>query len=380
MRKEFLPYNKPSMGKEEIDEVVDTLKSGWLTMGKKTIQFEEDIEKYVNVKHAISVNSCTSGLHLSLLALNVGNGDEVITSPYTFAATGNVICHVGAKPVFVDVQEDTFNINPEKIESAITGKTKAIIVVHYAGQSADLSEIEKIAKKHNLKIIEDAAHAIGSEYKKKKIGSFGNLTCYSFYATKNLTTGEGGAIVTDSDELAEKLRVLRLHGISKDAWNRYSEKGNWYYEIEECGWKYNMNDIQASLGIHQLKKLDNFIEKRQELAKIYDRELSKLENIPIPPKKPDRNHVYHLYPILLQDYDRNEFIQEMTKRNIGTSVHFIPLHLHPFYQKNFGYKEGDFPIAESLYNKEVSLPLYSKMTEEDARYVTKSIEDIIRNG
>ncbi len=375
-RKKFLPYNKPLIGEEEIKEVIDTLKSNWLTMGPKTIQFEKDLAEYLGAKHVITVNSCTAGLHLSLLALGIGEGDEVITSPYTFAATGNVICHVGAKPIFVDVQEDTFNIDPKKIEQAITEKTKAIIIVHFAGQSVDLDEIIKIADKHGLKIIEDAAHAIGSEYKERKIGSMRNLTCYSFYATKNLTTGEGGAIATNDDALADRLKVLRLHGISKDAWKRYNQGEDWYYEILEPGWKYNMTDIQASLGIHQLRKLESFIKKRQEIAKAYDEKLSKIKKITLPLKKSDRNHVYHLYPLLLENYDRNLFIKEMEKRNIGTSVHFIPLHLHPFYQE-LGYKKGDFPIAENLYSREVSLPLYPGMTDEDVNDVINAINDFL---
>jgi UDP-4-amino-4,6-dideoxy-N-acetyl-beta-L-altrosamine transaminase len=377
-REDFLPYNQPTINQEEIEEVIDTLKNNWLTHGPKTIQFEKQLAEYLGVKNVISVNSCTAALHLSLLAFGIGKGDEVILPPYTFASTANVICQVGAKPVFIDVQEKTFNLDPSKIENAITEKTKAIMVVHYAGQAADMDEIKIIADKYNLKIIEDAAHAIGSEYKGRKIGSLGNLTCFSFYATKNITTGEGGAIATNDDNLAEKLRKLRTHGISKDAWNRYSKEGSWYYEVEECGWKYNLNDIQASLGIRQLKKLDDFTKKRQELAKIYDKKLEKIQKIVIPFKNTDRNHVYHLYPILLKDYDRNKFIEELTKRNIGVSVHFIPLHLHPFYKREYGYNKGDFPVAENLYNSEVSLPLYPNLSEQDTNYIISAIKDILK--
>ena len=378
-RDKFLPFSLPLIQDEEINEVIDTLKSNWLTMGPKTAEFEKQLADYLNVKHVISVNSCTAALHLSLIALGIKNGDEVITTPYTFASTGNVICHVGAKPVFVDIEKDTFNIDPEKIEKAITEKTKVIIVVHYAGQAADMDKISRIANKYNLKIIEDAAHAIGSEYNGRKIGTSGNLVCFSFYPIKNMTTGEGGAIATNDDLLADRLKKLRLHGISKDAWKRYGKEGTWYYEIEECGWKYNMTDIQAALGLHQLKKLDAFIKKRQEIAEIYDRELGRIENIRIPFKKENIKHSYHLYPILVNGCERNKFIEELEKKKIGTSVHFIPLHLHPFYQKTYGYKKGDFPVAEQIYERIISLPIYPKMDEKDVRDVINAVKDIFKN-
>lgn len=376
MKKNYLPYFQPSIGKEEIKEVVDTLKSGWLTMGPKTEKFEKLIAKYTGAKHAICVNSCTAALHLSLIALGIKKDDEVITSPFTFASTGNVIVQVGAKPVFVDIDRKTFNINPKEIEKAITSKTKAIMPVHYAGQSCDMMAIMKIAKKHNLFVIEDAAHMIGAEYEGKKIGTFGDATCFSFYATKNMTTGEGGAVTTDDEVLAEKLKILRLHGISKDAWKRYTQKGSWYYEIEECGWKYNMTDIQAALGIHQIKKLNKFIEIRRKYAQIYNKELSRIKGVITPYEKPNVKHVYYLYPILLENYDRDKFIKKMAQKGIGCSVHFIPLNLHPFYQK-LGFKKGDFPSSEWVYEREVSLPLYPKMKIEDVKFIIKTVKDII---
>ncbi|MCK4730458.1 MAG: UDP-4-amino-4,6-dideoxy-N-acetyl-beta-L-altrosamine transaminase [Candidatus Aenigmarchaeota archaeon] len=377
MDKKFLPYCQPLIEKEEIKEVVDTLKSGWLTIGPKTTEFESLIAEYVGAKHAISVNSCTAALHLSLIALGIKSGDEVITTPFTFASTGNVIVHIGAKPVFVDIKKDTYNLDPEKIKEAITPKTKAIIPIHYAGQPYDVKAIMEIAKDHNLFVIEDAAHAIGAEYNGKKIGTFGTTTCFSFYATKNMTTGEGGAVTTNDDKLADKLRILRLHGMSKDAWKRYSDKGSWYYEIEECGWKYNMTDMQAALGVHQIKKLDKFIEIRRKYASIYNKELKKIEGIIIPYEKPNVKHVYHLYPILLKNYNRNKFIEEMKEMNIGCSVHFIPLHLHPFYKRTFRFKKGDFPNAEWVYEREVSLPLYPKMKEEELKYIIKCIRKLL---
>jgi len=379
MKGEFLPYYRTLIEDDEIKEVVDTLKSGWLTMGPKTIEFEKLLSDYLGVKHVIAVNSCTAALHLSLIALGVGKRDEVITTPFTFASTGNVIVHVGAKPIFVDIKKDTHNIDPEKIKEAITPNTKAIIPVHYAGQPCDMKAIMEIAENNDLFVIEDAAHAIGAEYQGKKIGNFGTTTCFSFYATKNITTGEGGAITTDDDDLADKLRILRLHGISKDAWKRYSEKGSWYYEIEECGWKYNMTDIQAALGIHQIKKLDKFIEIRRRYAAIYNEELKQVDGMITPCEKSNIKHVYHLYPVLLRSFNRNEFIEKMYERGIGCSVHFIPLHLHPFYKNMFEFKKGDFSNAEWVYEREVSLPLYPKMGEEDVKYVTNIVRKIIEN-
>lgn len=374
---DFLPYNLPLVDDDEIDELVDTVRGGWLTMGPKTVQFEKDLANYVGVKHAIAVNSCTAGLHLSLIVLGIAENDEVITSPFTFAATGNVIAHVGAKPVFVDIDEKTLNIDPEKIEAAITPRTKAIMVVHYGGQAADMDRIMEIANKYNLKVIEDAAHAIGCEYNGIKIGGHGNLTNFSFYATKNMTTGEGGAIVTNDDALADRLRILRLHGISKDAWKRYEKEGSWYYEIEECGWKCNMTDMQAALGLHQLKKLDGFVSRRREIASVFNSEFRNLLGVQLPFEKENRNHVYHLYHLVLSQYNRNEFINKLTKKGIGTSVHFIPLHLHPFYQREFGYKEGDFPVAERIYMGLVTLPLYPKMDAQDVAKVINMVKKIL---
>jgi len=376
MNRKFLPYNQPTIEDEEIAEVVETLRSGWLTMGPKTIELEGLISNYTGARQAVAVNSCTAALHLSLIALGIGCGDEVITTPFTFAATGNTILNVGARPVFVDIKKDTFNIDPEKIEEKITSNTRAIVPVHYAGQSCDIKAVLDIARDHNLHVIEDAAHAIGSEYDGKKIGTFGTTTCFSFYVTKNMTTGEGGAITTDDEALADRLRIMRLHGISKDAWNRYSEKGKWYYEIESAGWKCNMTDIQASLGIPQIKKLEGFIELRRRYAHIYSRTLGELRGVITPYEDPRALHIYHLYPMLLEGYSRDSFIEEMNKRGIGCSVHFIPLHLHPLY-RSMGFREGDYPNAEWVYKREVSLPLYPRMTPEDLDRVITSVQDIL---
>ena len=330
MREEFLPYAQAWIDDDEIQEVVDTLQSGWLSLGPKVKKFEQMLCEYLNVDYAVAVNSCTAALFLSLVALKIGDGDEVITTPFTFAATANVIIQVGAKPIFVDIRTDTYNIDEEKILDAITPKTKAIIPVHYGGQPCEMKAIMEIAEDHNLYVIEDAAHALGAEYEGRKIGSIGDVTCFSFYPTKSITTGEGGAVTTNDRELAEKIRVLRLHGMDKDAWARYSSVGSWYYEVRECGFKENMTDIQASIGIHQLKKLDKFIEIRRRYAKIYNEMLDGLSGVITPVEMPNVKHVYHIYPILLTKFDRDLFIQEMRKRKIGCSVHYIPLHLHPY--------------------------------------------------
>ena len=381
VRSSFLHPFKHSIGQEEIDEVVDTLKSDWITTGPKTFKFEEIFFEYVNSKYAIAVNSCTAALHLAVIALGIGNCDEVITTPYTFAATAEVVINSNAKPVFVDVEKDTYNIDPAKIEEKITDKTKAIIVVHYAGHACEMDKIMEIAEKYDLYVIEDAAHAIGSKYKDKKIGSIGDATCFSFYATKNITTAEGGMITTNRGDLADKMRILSLHGISKDAWKRYSSEGSWYYEIAYSGYKYNMSDLQASIGIHQMKKLDQMQKRREEIADMYNKSFGPIPQIKTPTVKSYATHAWHLYPIQvnsdLLSINRNEFIEALKAENIGTSVHFIPLHLHPYYKEKYGFKGDDFPNAESLYQNEISLPIYPKMEDKDVEDVISAVKKII---
>ena len=381
VRSSFLHPFKHSIGEEEIDEVVDTLRSDWITTGPKTFKFEEMFSKTVNSKYAIAVNSCTAALHLAIVALGIGKGDEVITTPYTFAATSEVVINENATPVFVDVEKDTYNIDPVKIEEKITDRTKAIIVVHYAGQACEMDKIMDLAEKYDLYIIEDAAHAIGSKYKDKRIGSIGDFTCFSFYATKNITTAEGGMITTKHGDLADKIRMLSLHGISKDAWKRYSSEGSWYYEITYSGYKYNMSDLQASIGIHQMKKLDQMQKRREEIAEKYNRAFGQIPQITTPTVKKYTTHAWHLYPVQvnseLLSINRNEFIEALKAENIGTSVHFIPLHLHPYYKEKYGFKGDDFPIAESLYNNEISLPIYPKMEDKDVEDVISAVKKII---
>lgn len=376
----IVKFSEPDISVDEINEVIDTLKSGWLTTGPKTKEFEKEFSKYVGAKHAIAVNSCTGGLHISLAAMGIGKGDEVITTPFTFVSTVNVILHVGAKPVFVDIKND-FNLNEGEIEDKINENTKVILPVHYSGQPAEMDEIVRLAKKHDLFVLEDAAHAVGAEYKGRKIGTIGDMTAFSFYATKNLTTGEGGMITTDNDELAERSRILSLHGISKDAWKRYSTEGSWYYEVIYPGFKYNMTDIQASIGIHQLHKIDSLNGKRAALAEVYINELSDIEEIELPKINAGIKHSWHLFVIKLKleklKLNRNEFIEELKNVGVYTSVHFIPVHLHPYYREKFGFKEGDFPVAEDTYKRIISLPLHPKLSLEDVKYVTQNIKDII---
>ena len=379
----YLPFALPDLGEEEITEVVDSLRSGWVTTGPKTKKFEQDFIGFLGGEvEAIAINSATAGLHLALEAVGVGPGDEVITTPYTFTATAEVIRYLGADPVFVDIDPVTFNIDVASIENNITPRTKAIIPVHFAGLACDMDAIIEIAKRHDLKIIEDAAHALPSRYKGDLIGTLQtDATVYSFYATKTITTGEGGMIVTRDQDIAKRCRVMRLHGISKDAFDRYSStKPAWYYEVVAPGYKYNMTDIAASMGIHQLKKAERFQQRRQKLAAFYDHELEGLPLL-LPPHAPEGDlHAWHLYVIRLTDdalVSRDDFIQQMAGKGIGCSVHFIPLHLHPYWRDTYSLEPGDFPNAISTYERAVSLPLYTKMTDDDALRVVAAIKAVL---
>jgi dTDP-4-amino-4,6-dideoxygalactose transaminase len=389
VREDFLPYALPTIGIDEVAEVIDSLRSGWITTGPKVKRFESDFAEYVGTSHAIAVNSCTAGLHIALTALGIGPGDEVIIPTFTFCSTANVAVHLGAKPVLVDVGDD-FLVTAGIVEAAITPATRAIVVVHYAGQACDLDPIYEVAVRHNLPIVEDAAHVVGADYHGHKIGSdalqrdipeLRRTTVFSFYATKNLTTGEGGMITTVDAGLEETMRLLSLHGISRDAWKRYTSAGSWYYEVISPGYKDNMTDIQASLGIHQLRQLDDFIETRRRYAGMYDEAFADVPEVNTPITHFDRGHVYHLYPIHLSldrlTIDRAEFIEELKACNIGTSVHFIPVHLHPFYQGCYGYRRGDMPVAEMLYEGLLSLPIYPRMSESDVRDVIEAVYYIV---
>jgi dTDP-4-amino-4,6-dideoxygalactose transaminase len=379
-REHYLPPFRHTIEEEEIAEVVDTLKSDWVTTGPKTKDFEERFKKYLGCRHAVAVNSCTAALHLSLAACGISHKDEVITSPFTFAATAEVIIHRGATPKFADIERETFNIDPVQIVEKISERTRAIIPVHYAGHPCEMDEIKEIAEDHDLVVIEDAAHALGASYKKKKIGTIGDSTCFSFYATKNITTGEGGMLATDKDEIAEKASILSLHGISKDAWKRYSSEGAWAYEILFAGYKYNMSDMQAAIGIHQLRKIERMQNRRAEIARKYNKALADIPEIVTPTTKRHVVHAWHLYPILINPdlltVDRNEFVERLRSENIGTSVHFKPLHLHPYYRTRYAFSGGEFPNSEEIFSREVSLPLYPRMTDQDVMDVVEAIERI----
>ena len=383
MTPELLPFHQASIGEEEVKEIIQTLNSGWLTTGQKTRLFEKTFADYIGCKHAIGLNSCTSGLHLSLVVSGVSSGDEVITSPITFPATTNVIVHQNAKPVFVDVEPETLNINCSEIESKINNKTKAILPVHFAGHPCDMDSIISLAQKHNLTVIEDAAHALESKYHGNKIGAIGNFTAFSFYATKNITTGEGGMLTTNDDHYADKLRILSLHGISKNAWKRYGKEGFQHWELLMPGYKYNMFDVQASLGIHQIKKVESFLNRRVQIVKKYNDAFEKTEEIQL--LKPESNikHAHHLYVIVIKTENlkvsRDKVLNEIQKRGIGVAVHFRSLHLQPFFKQHFNYKKGMFPQAEYLSDRVISLPLYPKMTDEDVSRVIETVLGVLHS-
>lgn len=384
-RDHFLPYSLPLIGKEEIQEVTETLESGWLSKGPKVQQFEKEFAAFVGAKHAVAVNSCTAALFLALKAKGIGPGDEVITSPLTFSSTANTIIHTGATPVFADIDENTLNIDPVKLEAAVTPRTKAVVPVHFGGQSCDMDAILAIAQNHGLFVLEDAAHAVYTTYKQRMIGSIGDATAFSFYATKNLATGEGGMLTTDDEELADKIRVLSLHGMSKAAWNRYSSNGSWYYEVESPGYKMNMFDLQAALGLHQLKRLDDMQKRREEIAGRYQTAFQQIPGLITPFVHDDGRHAWHLYVLQVDEkkagVTRSEMITALKDEyNIGTSVHFIPVHIHPYYQKQFGYKEADFPNAMNYYKRTLSLPLYPSMSDDDVHDVIEAVRDIVKGA
>jgi dTDP-4-amino-4,6-dideoxygalactose transaminase len=381
-RAEFLPFHMPAIGEEEIAAVVDVLKSGWLTTGSRVKEFEQQFCRFVGARHGVAVNSATAALHLGLAAVGVGEGDEVIVPAMTFAATAEVVLYLKAKPVLVDCTPGTLNIDPTEIERAITPRTKAIMPVHFAGQPCDCEPILELARAHNLKVIEDAAHALPARDHSRMVGSIGDITCFSFYATKTITTGEGGMATTDNPEWAAKMRMLSLHGISHDAWNRYSSEGSWYYEVTHVGYKYNLTDIAASLGIVQLKKAELFAAARRRIAEQYSAAFAELAEIRTPVCDPGKQHAWHLYVIQLEldrlTINRREFIDALREHKIGTSVHFIPLHLHPFYRDTFGYKPDDFPNAAAAYRRIISLPIYPTMTDGDVHDVIAAVTNIVK--
>jgi len=381
----FIPFALPFIGDEEIEEVVDSLRSGWLTTGAKTKQFELDFSEFVGSLYSVAVSSATAGLHLALESIGISDGDRVITTPYTFTATAEVIRYLGADPIFIDIDPDTLTIDSLALELLLESNNhaiKAIIPVHFAGQACDMERISSVSKLHGLRVVEDSAHALPTTYNGKLIGSFGDISVYSFYATKTIATGEGGMIVTNNKEWADRMKIMRLHGISRDVFDRYtSNKPSWYYEVVAPGYKYNMTDIAASIGIHQLKKAYVFQKRRAWIAAQYNQAFSGLP-LKIPTVvRPDDIHSWHLYVVQLEletlDISRDRFIELMSEAGIGTSVHFIPLHIQPYWRDRYGFKPEDFPIAYNVYRRAVSLPIYPKMSDDDVLRVISAVKNIL---
>jgi dTDP-4-amino-4,6-dideoxygalactose transaminase len=375
-----VPFHVPSIGEEAIRAVTETLASGWITTGPKTRSFEEAFARFIGVRHALAVSSCTAALHLSLDAAGITEGDEVLVPTLTFAATGEVVTYFKAKPVLVDVDPVHFNLSVEDATRKITPKTRAIIPVHFGGHPCRMDSILDLAATNGLTVIEDAAHAFSAKYRGQNIGTLSPLTAFSFYATKTLTTGEGGMVTTNDDSLANRVSLMRMHGMSRDAWKRYTAEGTWRYELTEAGYKYNLTDPQAALGLVQLSNCEEMWRRRVEIARRYDRALMALDAYRTPQVAQDVQHAWHLYVVLVKPsalrIHRDQVIEELRQRGIGTSVHFIPLHLHPYYQKTWGYHFGDFPVAEDYFNRCISLPIYPSMTNEDINQVRDALEDI----
>lgn len=380
-RATFLPFALPHITQAEIDEVVDTLRSGWVTTGPKTKRFEREFAERVGSPYALAVNSATAAMHLSLDAIGLQPDDEVIVPVYTFTATAEVVVYFRARPVFVDVDPVTCNLDPTQLEKRITSRTRAIMVVHIAGLPAEMDAILAIARAYGLPVIEDAAHAFPAKYRGRMIGSIGDLTAFSFYATKTLTTGEGGMLTTANQNYADRSAMMALHGINRDAWKRYSAEGSWYYEVLQAGYKYNMTDLAAAIGIHQLNRSEWLLERRRAIAQHYSEAFSELPEVETPANPAHMEHAWHLYMLRLNlerlKITRNAFIQALTKANIGSSVHFIPLHLQPYYRESYRLAADDYPAALYIYQRVISLPIYAGMSDEDIQDVIAAVKLII---
>ena len=381
MKEGTLPLSRPSLGAEEIQEVIDVIRSGWITTGPRVKRFEEEFARYVGAPHAVAVNSCTAALHLALLAHGIGPGDEVVTTSMTWSATVNMIEVVGARPVFADIDRRTLQLTPETIAAAITDRTRAILPVHFAGQACDLDEIGRIASARGVTVIEDAAHAVGTELRGRRIGSHGTSACFSFHPIKNITTGEGGMITTGSADLADKFRLLRFHGVNRDAWSRYGNVDTPRYETVAPGWKYALTDLQAALGIHQLAKLDGFIERRARLSHLYHEQLAEIDAVsPLGFARDTTRHAWHLFVVTVNPErlgcDRDRFIALMAKHGVGTGLHFTAIHLHRYYRERYGFCPGDLPNTEWASERVVSLPLFPGMEDSDVARVCDAIRRV----
>ena len=382
VRAEFLPIAVPDLGPRERELVLQALESGWITTGPRTFELAQRVAALAGAKHALCVNSATGALHLALEALGVGPGDEVITTPYTFAATVNVIEHVRARPVLADVEPDTLCIDPRRVAEAITPRTRVVLTVDYAGQPCDYDALRALTAPRGIRIVDDAAHALGAASHGRPVGSaaLADITAFSFYATKNLTTGEGGAAVTDDDALAERIRLLSLHGMSRDAWKRYGANGSWFYEITAPGWKYNLSDLLAAIGVAQLERFEESQRRRHAIVARYRAGLAGVPGVRVPGARPGMTHAWHLFTIALElerlSIDRARFIEELRAENIGTSVHFIPIHFHPHFRDSLGYGPGSFPVAEDAYRRAITLPLFATMTERDVDDVVGAVRKV----
>jgi dTDP-4-amino-4,6-dideoxygalactose transaminase len=381
---DFLPYNQPDITEAEIEAVAETLRSGWLAPGPRVKAFEAAFQAYTGAKHAIALDSATAGMHLALMTMDIGAGDEVITTPTTFAATVNVIIHTGATPVLADIDVEDYCIDPAAIERAITPRTRAIMPVHHGGSACRMDAILALARKHSLRVIDDAAHAIGTEVGGRQVGAQSDAAVFSFYPTKNVTTGRGGMLVTNDDAVAERCRLLALHGMSNDAWDRYTDRGSWSYRVLAAGYNYTMSDFQAALGHAQFARVDEFQSKRRALAERYNERFAAVPEIVRPIERDGTTHAWHLYVIRLHremlTIDREAFISELKQRGIGASVHFIPIHHHPYYRETYGWAPGDFPASDHAFETMISLPLYTRMSGAEVDRVVTAVEEIVRDN
>lgn len=379
-----IPFHRADIGEEEIAAVAEVIRSGWLTMGEQTIEFEKRFAAYVGSTYAIAVSSCTAALHLCLESIGLQRDDEVLLPTNTFTSTAEVVTYLGARPVLVDIDPKTLNIDVTDASRRLSARTRAIIPVHIAGQPCDMARLHSFARKYDLRVIEDAAHALPSLYHGHMIGSVSEFTAFSFYATKTLTTGEGGMIATENAEAADRMRMMRLHGIGRDAWKRYTAKGSWYYEVQNAGYKYNLTDLEAAIGLVQLRKCDTMRNARRRIAERYSNAFKQIESLEAPVEIPDQESSWHLYILRLHpeklEISRNQFVQALAAHGIGTSVHFIPLHLHPYYQNTFGYRAGDFPVAENEYERCISLPIFPCMKDSDIEHVISTVVKLVEDN
>jgi dTDP-4-amino-4,6-dideoxygalactose transaminase len=380
----FIPFAPPDLGQDEIDAVAEVLRSGWLTGGPKVREFEEACREVTGAAHALAVSSATAGLHLALLACDIGPGDEVITTPLTFAATINVILHVGATPVLADICDDDYNIDPAEVERRITPRTRALMPVHYGGQPCRMDALLDIARRHRLRVIEDAAHALTARYSGRPVGAIGDAAVFSFYPTKNITTGQGGVLTTDDAKLAERSELLRLHGLSKNAYDRYTDKGSWAYQVLAPGYNYVLTDVAAAIGVQQLARLDAFQARRREIAARYNEAFSDVPEVIRPTIRNEVDTSWHLYAIRLDaehlGITRDGFIVALRERGIGTSVHYVPVHFHPYFREALGLRDGDYPVTERVFSGLVSLPLFPRMTDEEVERVTEAVREVVASG